>query len=76
MLSRRSFFGLAGAVGLSATRLSAQRGRSAEPTGPLPPGIAALTSEGDTQVASWVFICAKVTSRSATTARILAASFV
>ena len=47
MLSRRSFFGLAGAAGWSATRLSAQRGRGAELAGPLPPSIAALTSMRD-----------------------------
>jgi Xaa-Pro dipeptidase len=46
MLSRRSFMWLTGAAaGLSATRLSAQRGRGAATSaGPLPPSIAALTS--------------------------------
>jgi Xaa-Pro dipeptidase len=48
MLSRRSFLTLTGAAaGLSVTRLSAQRGRGAEPAGPLPPSIAALTSMRD-----------------------------
>ena len=45
MFSRRSFLSIAGAAaGLSVTRASAQRGRAAEPAGPLPPSIAALTS--------------------------------
>ena len=46
MLSRRHFMWLTGtAAGLSAARLSAQRGRGADaPAGPLPPSIAALTS--------------------------------
>jgi Xaa-Pro dipeptidase len=46
MLSRRSFLWLtSSAAGLSATRVSAQRGRGREtPAGPLPPSIAALTS--------------------------------
>jgi Xaa-Pro dipeptidase len=45
MFSRRSFLSLTGAAaGLSVTRVAAQRGRAAEPTGPLPPSIAALTS--------------------------------
>ena len=45
MLSRRSFLSLTGAAaGLSATRLSAQRGRADAPSGPLPASIAALTS--------------------------------
>jgi len=48
MLSRRSFLWLtSAAAGLSVTRLSAQRGREAEPIGPLPPSIAALTSMRD-----------------------------
>src|SRR5437870_219109 len=49
MLSRRSFLSLTGAAaGLSVTRLSAQRGRGgADPSGPLPPSIAALTSMRD-----------------------------
>jgi Xaa-Pro dipeptidase len=48
-LSRRSFLWLTGsAVGLTATRLPAQRGaRGAAPAGPLPPTIAALTSMRD-----------------------------
>jgi len=46
MLNRRSFLWLTSvAAGLSVVRVSAQRGRSeAEPSGPLPPSIAALTS--------------------------------
>lgn len=45
MLTRRHFLTLTGAAGaLSVTRLSAQRGRGSESTGPLPPSIAALTS--------------------------------
>jgi len=46
MLTRRRLLCLTGAAaGLSVTRVSAQRGRSgAEPQGPLPPSIAALTS--------------------------------
>jgi len=45
MFSRRSFLSLTGAAaGLAVTRVSAQRGRAAEPAGPLPPSIAALTS--------------------------------
>src|SRR5712692_5200275 len=48
MLTRRSFLWLTGAAaGLPVTRVSAQRGRGAEPTGPLPPSIAALTSMRD-----------------------------
>ncbi|PYQ85041.1 MAG: aminopeptidase P family protein, partial [Acidobacteria bacterium] len=45
MLTRRHFLTLTGAAGaLSVTRLSAQRGRGSESTGPPPPSIAALTS--------------------------------
>jgi Xaa-Pro dipeptidase len=45
MLSRRSFLSITGAAAaFSTTGLSAQRGRSAEPSGPLPPSIAALAS--------------------------------
>jgi Xaa-Pro dipeptidase len=45
MLSRRSFLSLtSAAAGLSVTRVSAQRGRGAEPAGPMPPSIAALAS--------------------------------
>ena len=49
MLSRRSFLLVAGAAaGLPAVRLSAQRGGGpAQAPGPLPPGIAALTSMRD-----------------------------
>jgi Xaa-Pro dipeptidase len=47
MLSRRSFLSLTGAAGLSTVRLSAQRGRGGELSGPLPPSIAALTSMRD-----------------------------
>ena len=49
MLSRRSFLWLtSAAAGVSATRLSAQRGRgAADAGGPLPPSIAALTSMRD-----------------------------
>jgi Xaa-Pro dipeptidase len=48
MFSRRSFLSLtAAATGLSVTRVSAQRGRAAEPAGPLPASIAALTSMRD-----------------------------
>src|SRR5215218_536762 len=46
MFSRRSFLWLA-AAGLPVTRVSAQRGRSAPASGPLPPAIAALTSMRD-----------------------------
>jgi Xaa-Pro dipeptidase len=45
MISRRSFFGLV--AGFSATRLSAEQGRSVKPAGPIPPSIAALTSMRD-----------------------------
>lgn len=45
MITRRSFLTLtASAAGLSTVRLSAQRGRAAAPSGPLPPSVAALTS--------------------------------
>ena len=48
MFSRRSFLSIAGAAaGLSVTRVSAQRGRPAASSGPLPPAIAALTSMRD-----------------------------
>jgi Xaa-Pro dipeptidase len=49
MFSRRTFLSLTGAAaGLSVTRLSAQRGRGAgEASGPVPPGITALTSMRD-----------------------------
>jgi Xaa-Pro dipeptidase len=48
MLNRRSFLWLTGAAAaLPAVRLSAQRGRSSEPAGPLPAAIAALTSMRD-----------------------------
>ncbi|MBI3492608.1 MAG: aminopeptidase P family protein [Acidobacteria bacterium] len=48
MISRRFFLSLTGAAaGLPVVRLSAQRGRGSEPTGPLPPSIAALTSMRD-----------------------------
>src|SRR6185295_18303810 len=48
MFSRRSFLSMtAAATGLSITRVSAQRGAAAAPTGPLPPSIAALTSMRD-----------------------------
>jgi len=48
MFSRRSFLSIAGAAaGLSVARVSAQRTRAAEPAGPLPPSIAALTSMRD-----------------------------
>src|SRR5262249_6499294 len=47
MLSRRSFLWLTGAMALPAVRASAQRGGSAAAAGPLPPGIAALTSLRD-----------------------------
>jgi Xaa-Pro dipeptidase len=48
MLSRRSFLWLTGAAaGLPIARVSAQRGRGGEPSGPIPPGIAALTSMRD-----------------------------
>jgi Xaa-Pro dipeptidase len=45
MLSRRSFLWLtSAAAGLSVTRVSAQRGRGADMSGPVPPSIAALMS--------------------------------
>ncbi len=48
MLSRRSFLWLTGAAaGLPVTRVSAQRGRSSEVSGPLPASIGALTSMRD-----------------------------
>ena len=48
MLSRRQFFGLSGVAAiLNIARISAQRGRASEPSGPLPPSIAALTSMRD-----------------------------
>ena len=48
MLTRRSFLWLSGAAaGISVTRVSAQRGRQAEISGPLPPSVAALTSMRD-----------------------------
>jgi Xaa-Pro dipeptidase len=48
MFSRRAFLGLTSAVaGLSVTRLSAQRARGGNETGPLPPSIAALSSMRD-----------------------------
>src|SRR5499427_7767180 len=45
MVTRRSFLWLTGAAaGLSVVRISAQRGRGGDASGPLPPSIAALTS--------------------------------